>query len=200
VHWHERWVFMKTLVINGSPRKNGDTITLVNEMIKHLDGEVRIVHTYFEHISPCVDCRYCWETDVCAINDGMQEYYKLLDEVDNVVIASPIYFSELTGEILSFFSRLQQYYVARRIKKDGSFKLKRKNGALIVAAGGDATDLEGRVIRSAKIIFRHINTEMIDCVSSLYTNDLPACKDIEALNNARELALKLNKLHTQMHF
>lgn len=34
---------MKTLIISGSPRKNGDSMTLVNEMIKYLDGEVRII-------------------------------------------------------------------------------------------------------------------------------------------------------------
>ncbi|WP_169717969.1 hypothetical protein SPSIL_030240 [Sporomusa silvacetica DSM 10669] len=43
---------MKTLIINGSPRKNGHAMTLVNEMTKYLNGEVRIIHTYYDDISP----------------------------------------------------------------------------------------------------------------------------------------------------
>ena len=186
---------MKTLIINGSPRKNGDTMTLVNEMIKYLDGEVRIVHVYSEQWSPCVDCRYCWENNGCAINDGMQEYYQVLNEVDNVVLASPVYFSELTGELLSFASRLQQFFVASVIKKDDNFKLKKKNGALILAAGGDSRNLENRAIDSANIIFRHINTKSVGIVSTLYTNDIPANEDLEALNNVRKLAFQLNVLY-----
>ena len=187
---------MKTLIINGSPRKNGDTMTLVNEMIKYLNGEVRIIHTYYEDISPCVDCRYCWKNNGCAINDGMQEIYTLLNEVDNVIIASPIYFSELTGKLLSFCSRLQLFYVSRSIRKDKEFILKAKNGALLISAGGDSKDLEKRAIESANIIFRHMNTQLTGIVSTLYTNDIPAIEDIGALGKARELALKLNELYS----
>lgn len=189
---------MKTLVINGSPRKNGDTMTLVNEMIKHLEGEVRIVDTYYEKISACVDCRYCWSNNGCSINDGMQEYYQILDEVDNVVLASPIYFSELSSEMLRFASRFQQFAIARCLKKDNEFKLKKKNGALIIAAGGDSRNLEGRAIDTANIIFRHINAESVGVVSTLYTNDIPANEDIDALDSVRELALKLNRLHNKI--
>lgn len=189
---------MKTLIINGSPRKNGDTMTLVNEMVKHLDGEVRIVHTYFEKISACVDCRYCWTNDGCSIDDDMQEYYKLLGEVDNVVIASPIYFSELTSEMLRFASRFQRYFIARYMKEDNEFKLKKKNGALIIAAGGDSRNLEQRAIHSANIIFRHIKTQSVGVVSTLYTNDIPANEDEVALEEVRELAQKLNKLHNHV--
>lgn len=188
---------MKTLVINGSPRKNGDTMTLVNEMIKHLEGEVRIVHTYYEKISACIDCRYCWSNSGCSINDNMQEYYQVLDEVDNVVLASPIYFSELSSEILRFTSRLQKFYVARCIKKDNKFKLKSKYGALIIAAGGDSRNLEGRAIESANIIFRHINAQPIGVVSTLHTNVIPANEDVEALEDVRKLAIKLNNLHNK---
>lgn len=191
-------VHMKTLIINGSPRMNGDTMTLVNEMIKYIEGEVRIVHTYYEKIGACVDCRYCWSNNGCSINDSMQEYYQLLDEVDNVVLASPIYFSELTSELLRFASRFQRFFVARCIKKDNEFKLKKKNGALIIAAGGDSRNLEERAIDSANIIFRHINTQSVGVVRTLYTNDIPANEDIEALENVRELALKLNKLHNKI--
>ncbi|WP_242943320.1 flavodoxin family protein [Clostridium uliginosum] len=186
---------MKTLIISGSPRKNGDSMTLVNEMVKYLDGEVRVINTYNNNISPCVDCRYCWDNKGCCINDEMQEVYQLLDEVDNVIIASPLYFSELTGQLLSLASRLQLFFVSRCIRKDSEFKQKKKNGVLVISAGGDTHDYE-RSSRTANIIFHQMNTTPIGIVSTIHTNDIPAKEDIEALDKARELALKLNELHS----
>ena len=186
---------MKTLIINGSPRKNGDSMILVNEMTKYLNGEVRIINTYYDDISPCLDCRHCWSNTGCSINDVMQEVYKLLNEVDNVILASPIYFSELTGGLLNFASRLQLFYVSRCIRKDNEFNLKVKNGVLIISAGGDSKNLEERAIESANIIFRHMNTKLIGSACTLNTNNISAKEDIEALNKSRELALKLNQLY-----
>lgn len=184
---------MKSLVISGSPRKNGDSMTLVNEMLKYINGEVQVVHAYYDNISPCMDCRYCWTNMGCCIRDDMQEIYKLLNEVDNVILASPLYFSELTGELLSFASRLQYFFVARCIRKDDDFKLKKKNGVLIITGGGDGSP-EPAITR-ANIIFRHINTELIGTVFSLQTNDIPSKEDLEALGNAQDISLKLNELH-----
>jgi len=184
---------MKTLIISGSPRKNGDSMTLVNEMMKYLDGEVRIIETY-NNISPCVDCRYCWHNKGCSINDNMQEVYQLLNEVDNIVIASPLYFSELTGQLLSFASRLQVFYASRYIRKDSEFKQKKKNGVLIISAGGDTRDYD-RSEKTANIIFSQMNTIPIGSVSSIHTNEIPAKEDTKALDKAKELALKLNELH-----
>ena len=181
---------MKTLIINGSPRKNGNTAALVSEMVKYLDGEVHFVQTYYDDISPCIDCRYCWSNNSCSINDEMQTVYKLLNEVDNVILASPIHFSALTGKLLSFASRLQLFYAARRIRKDNEFSLKKKKGVLILTGGGDGSPEPA--INRANIIFRQINIESIGTVLSLRTDDIPANKDLEALSKARELALKLN--------
>jgi multimeric flavodoxin WrbA len=184
---------MKTLIINGSPRKNGDTMTLVNEMTKYLDGDIKIVHAYFDNISPCVDCRFCWRNDGCSINDEMQDIYRDLDEVDNIILASPLHFSELTGKLLSFASRLQYFYVLRCIRKELKFKLKKKNSILIITGGGDGN--HNPAVSRANIIFRQINAELIGTIMSLHTNEIPAKQDAEALSKAKEFAIKLNGLH-----
>lgn len=182
---------MKTLIINGSPRKNGDTIALISEMEEYLDGEKKVVYTYYDDISPCIDCRYCWENEGCSIEDRMQEVYKQLNEVDNVILASPLYFSELTGKLLSFTSRFQRFYVSRFIRKDTNFNLKNKNGVIILTGGGDG--IYKPALERAKIILGHINVDLIGKVLSLKTNDIPAREDNEALSKARKLALRLNE-------
>lgn len=98
---------MKTLIINGSARKNGDTHSMIQELIKQLEGEYFILQAHSCNIHACVDCRYCWEHPQCCVQDGWQELDAYLRECDNVVIASPIYFCEITGPVLSVLSRLQ---------------------------------------------------------------------------------------------
>ena len=81
---------MKTLILNGSPRKNGDTVSLINKLTEQLRGEYKIVDAYYANISPCIDCRYCWSSDGCSVDDEMTEIYDYIIDCDNVVIASPI--------------------------------------------------------------------------------------------------------------
>lgn len=182
---------IKTLIINGSPRKNGVSTAIVNEIIKYIEGDIEIVDTYYDNISPCIYCRYCWDNYGCLINDKMQDVYKLINEVDNVVIASPLYFSQLTGKLLSFASRFQCLYVSRCMRKDPEFRLKRKKGIVIITGGGDGNPESA--LKSANTIFRQINTELIGTVLSLDTNELSAKEDKKALRIARELALSLNE-------
>ena len=76
---------MKTLILNGSPRKNGDTVGLINKLTEQLNGEYKIVDVYYSDISACVDCRYCWNNDGCSIKDEMTEIYYYIADCDNVV-------------------------------------------------------------------------------------------------------------------
>ena len=83
---------MKTLVITGAARKNGHTNQMVQLFLDTLGGEYTIIDAYrAENIAPCKDCRYCWHKKGCSIHDGMDEVYRLLEEADNVVLASPMY-------------------------------------------------------------------------------------------------------------
>ena len=65
----------KTLITNGSPRLHGDTATLINELKKHLTGEVVEISAYRSKIAPCVDCRGCWKTAKCVVKDDMSIIY-----------------------------------------------------------------------------------------------------------------------------
>ncbi len=186
---------MKTLILKGSPRINGDSMTLVNEITKHLIGEVIIIDTYNSGISHCKDCRSCWTKRGCVIEDDMQGVYKLLEEVDNVILASPIHFDELSGGVFNFASRLQAYYTSKNFRKDDECEIKMKNGVLVLSAGDEVGDLEGRAFRTANIIFRFMRVKLMGRVMSMKTNEIPAYKDLAALEAAKEIALKLNELY-----
>lgn len=75
---------MKTLIINGSPRVNGDTVSLINIFKEKINGEYMMVDAYRCKASPCIDCRFCWENSGCAIDDEMQQIYAYIQECNNI--------------------------------------------------------------------------------------------------------------------
>jgi multimeric flavodoxin WrbA len=128
---------MKTLIINGSPRKNGGTSGIVHKLAELLSGETEIINTYSCGVQPCIDCRYCWTHNGCSVQDPMQDIYKKINDADNIIIASPIYFAELTGSLLSWASRLQYFWTARNFRNDEVLQPKDRFGAVILVDGGE---------------------------------------------------------------
>ncbi len=181
---------MKTLIFNGSPRRNGDTVSLLKHLLELLPGEYKIVDAYRAHISPCLDCRYCKEKSGCAIQDEMQEVYEYLKDCDNVLIASPVYFSELTGPLLSVGSRLQTYFCGRFFRKEES-GLAKKKGAVLLVGGGDGKP--DKAYETAKTLLRNMNCkEIFPLVCSHNTDRVPAIEDAQAVEGAEEIVRFFN--------
>lgn len=168
---------MKTLILNGSPRVNGDTASLIGLITNNISGEYKIVNAYRCNVSPCVDCRYCWENTGCAINDEMQEIYEYIRDCDNVLIASPIYFSELTGKLLDVASRLQTYFCARFFRKEVAVA-KPKKGAVILVGGGDG-NMDKAYDTACTLLHHMCCTDIHELVASHNTNVKPAIEDEE---------------------
>lgn len=176
---------MKTLIINGSPRINGDTESLINIVKEGITGEYKIVNAYRCNISPCVDCRCCWKNSGCAIDDEMQEVYDYIQGCDNILIASPIYFSELTGKLLDVGSRLQTYFCAKYFRKETPIS-KVKKGAVILVGGGDG-HLD-KAYETACVLLHHMNCyDIHEMVSSHNTNDRPSLEDECALSGVKSI-------------
>lgn len=176
---------MKTLILNGSPRINGDTTSLVEKVTEKIVGEYRIVDAYRCNISPCIDCRFCYQNQGCAINDEMQEIYEYIQDCDNILIASPIYFSELTGKLLDVGSRLQTYWCAKYFRNEETV-MKPKKGAVILVGGGDGSI--NKPYDTACILLHHMNCYNIhEVVYSHNTNEKPAIKDKAVLSGINSI-------------
>lgn len=181
---------MKTLIINGSPRPNGDTVSLIRLLEKDLAGERRVLNAYRCNISPCVDCRTCKTRGGCAIQDGMQDIYAYIEECDNIVIASPIYFSELPGRVLDVGSRLQTYFCARFFRGETPIP-KPKKGAVILVGGGDGAP--DKAHSTACTLLHQMNCRDIHpLVCSLQTDRQPAIEDAQAAEGVRRTAAFFN--------
>ena len=183
---------MKTLIFNGSPRKNGDTAALIRILTANLKGETEVVETASANIRPCRDCRRCWKEPGCAVKDRMRGVYDSIEAADNIVIASPIWFSELTAPLLGVLSRLQTYYCARAFRKEEPIK-KPKRGAVILVGGGDGSS--ERAFETAKVLLHQMNVvDIFPPIVSHNTNTQPAEKDPAAVSGLGVAAAFLNAM------
>ena len=124
--------------------------------------------------------RYCWEHSGCAIADEMQDIYDYIQECDNILIASPVYFSELTGKMLDLGSRLQTYYCAAACRQEKPIR-KEKKGAVILVGGGDGR--MDKAYGTACVLLRHMNCVPVhNLVCSHNTNEVPAAEDMNAIS------------------
>ena len=181
---------MKTLIINGSPKKNGDTQALIDAFVSGLSGEYRIV-SRGDGISPCVDCRYCWSHDGCAVKDAMQAVYDYLADCDAVVLASPVWFSSLSGPALDIGSRFQTYF-ARKFFRHLPSPLKPKRGVILLVGGQPGTEV-GPIANAKTILgLANIAKDDITVVTSMDTDHIPAALDTAALKAARSAAQALS--------
>lgn len=181
---------MKTLIINGSPRPNGDTTALISRLREGLRGEVVELSAYRSNIAPCVDCRRCWETAQCAVRDDMDKIYA--DDFDAVVLASPVYYMTLPGQVLSLMSRFQPQHAAQFFL-DKPLNIKPKKAGLILTAGGKG-NADGAT-HHIRVLFRMLNAHGFEehCAKSLLTDTIPAAEDSKALAQVDALAAWLNE-------
>ena len=150
---------MKTLIFNGSPRTNGCTSALLKYFTDNLKGKITTINAYRFNASPCIDCRHCRTAVECIQQDAMQNLYGSIDSYDNIVIASPLYFSEISGPLLSVFSRFQPYFYSKYTRHETPFK-KSKNG-IIILTGGNKNACFDHAVSTSKIILNLLGASNI---------------------------------------
>ena len=170
---------MKTLIFNGSARKNGETQSMIDALTAQLEGEYKIVNAH------------CWEHPACSIQDGWQEIDSYLRECDNVVIASPVYFCEITGPVLSVLSRIQVYWAAKTFRHEKLLE-KPKRGGMILLGGGQGTATAS--MNTSAVLLRQMNAkEIFDPVCCFATDHHHALEDEETMADLKKFAQFLNR-------
>lgn len=100
---------MKVLMINGSPRVDGNTCVALSEIEKVLikNGiEVEKVQIGAKNIRGCMGCGYCSKNGKCAIDDVVNELAPKFEQCDGLVVASPVYYASANGTLVSLLDRL----------------------------------------------------------------------------------------------
>lgn len=105
---------MRIIGVNGSPRKTWNTARMLGEALQGAVGQgaqTETVHLYDFSYKGCVSCFACKTIGGksygrCAQRDGLSSLLERLTETNGFILASPIYYGTVTGEMRSFMERL----------------------------------------------------------------------------------------------
>jgi multimeric flavodoxin WrbA len=131
---------MKILAIYGSPRKGGNSDTLLDEFIRGAaDAGAAVTKKYLRDmkIAPCTECGDCDETGVCIFDDDYQHVYNLIEDVDAMIVSSPVFFYGVTAIVKAFIDRSQQFWVRKNKlgKYEGVSEEDKKHGYFLSVGG-----------------------------------------------------------------
>lgn len=111
---------MKVLGLFGSPRRDGNTDLLMQELLKgavSTGAEAEKIYITELEIAPCGEHMTCQKTGECIIQDDMQGLYARLLSADVVVLAAPIFFYNLPGQTKALIDRCQVLWARKHILK-----------------------------------------------------------------------------------
>ena len=103
---------MKVLLINGSPHKKGNTFLALSEAAKTLEQqgiETEIVQIGVKPVRGCIACAQCKikQLDRCVFDDDIcNRISEKLDDVDGLIVGSPVYYGQPNGSVLSLIQRM----------------------------------------------------------------------------------------------
>lgn len=102
-------IFVKVILINGSPHEKGCTFTALNEAAQQLGKNGIETQMYWigtDPISGCLACRACTKTGKCFINDKVNEFAGIAQNADGFIFGSPVYYAGASGQLKCFMDRL----------------------------------------------------------------------------------------------
>lgn len=136
---------MNVLVLQGSPRRKGNTETVLDaalEPLREMGAHVETAHVSDLDIRGCRECYTCQKSPSepnCAIDDDMQTLYPKILKADLVILATPVF---CWGPSAQLKAPLDRLYALCKFDDQGGYcsLLAGKGFALVLSAGGDAFD------------------------------------------------------------
>ena len=173
---------MNVLMINGSPKPNGNTAIALREMEQIFVQEgiqVETVHVGSKDIRGCIGCGRCMEAGKCVFDDLVNETAPKFEACDGLVVGSPVYYASANATLVAFLTRL--FYST-------PFDKTMKVGASVVAAR------RGGLSSTFDELNKFFTISGMPVASSQYWNSIhgrtpgEAAQDAEGLQTMRTLA------------
>jgi len=179
---------MKVLLLNGSPKANGNTAVALHEMVDIFNKEgieTEVIHVGNKDIRGCVACGQCSKLGHCVFNDLVNEVAPKFAEADGLVVGSPVYYASANATLVALLTRL--FYSTpfdKTMKVGAAVVAGRRRGGL----GGAVADRLDTMISGMPV------------ASSQYWNSIhglapgEAKEDLEGLQTMRTLARNMTFL------
>lgn len=179
---------MKVIILNGSPKPEGNTSIAIKEMVKIFDEEgvsSEVIQVGNKAVRGCVSCNSCAKTGRCVFDDEVNAIAPKFEEADGLVVASPVYYASANATLVACLDRL--FYSTH-------FDKTMKVGASVVVArrGGCSATYDE--------LNKYFTISGMPVASSQYWNSVhgnapgQAAEDAEGLQTMRTLARNMSFL------
>lgn len=108
---------MNRVIVVGSPRTNGRSAALAEELFEACieecpDDQISLIPLSSLTVLPCEGCNFCMKSEghACHLEDDMMDIREVLDDADELTIVSPVYFASAPATLKAFLDRLQPYF------------------------------------------------------------------------------------------
>jgi Multimeric flavodoxin WrbA len=167
---------MKAVCIVGSPKSNGTTACVTDKIIEGLELSHIEVKKYVlgqMDIRYCKGCKTCYETKKCIQQDDMDIIIKDLCAADIVLIASPSYWGDVTGQLKVFFDRSTPLSDTNGGTPVPSGKI----GISVAVRTGQRAEENLNIIHSIEHYFGHLGIKPVKCFTA---EGVPSKESFEA--------------------
>jgi multimeric flavodoxin WrbA len=132
---------MKIVLVVGSPRPEGNSALLAQRLLDAAEGLGAEVRKFFVNkmdFEGCQGCESCKKTsNRCILEDELTEVLEAITEADTLILASPVYFGDISGRLKCFFDRTYSY-----LNPDFSSRLPRGKKAVFILVQGEPEESE----------------------------------------------------------
>ena len=179
---------MKVLILNGSPRIDGNTSIAIDELLSIFDQEgveTEVVRIGNMDIRGCIACNSCSRTGKCVFDDVVNELAPKFEEADGLIVASPVYYASANATLIACLDRLFYSTGFDKTMKVGA-------GIVIARRGGCSATFDE--------LNKYFTISGMPVASSQYWNSVhgrekgEAEKDLEGLRTIRVLARNMTFL------
>jgi multimeric flavodoxin WrbA len=179
------------LILKGSPREKGNSAMLADEVAAGAQSVGAIVESFYLHgldIRPCDACDECMGTGgVCIIKDDMQSLYPKLTAANAIVLASPIYWFTISGQLKLCIDRWYAFQASQWKEFFG-----KKVGIVLTYGDTDLYTSGGiNAIHTFETMFRFLRMEIVGMVYGTVMDIGDVQKRPELMERAYKLGQKL---------
>lgn len=178
---------MKVLMLNGSPRPNGNVAAAFKEMEKVFNAngiETEIMMIGSQDIRGCISCGFCHENGRCVFDDAVNQVAPKFAEADGLVVGSPVYYASANATLIALLDRL--FYSTH-------FDKRMKVGAAVCAAR------RGGLSATFDELNKYFTISGMPVASGQYWNGVHGSKDGEAVQDAEGMQ-QMRTLASNMSF
>jgi multimeric flavodoxin WrbA len=193
-------ISVKVLGIAASPRKGGNSDFLLDRVLdgaRYAGASVEKIVLNELDFRPCQECGGCARTGICVLRDGMSSVYRKVVDSDILVVASPVFFGNITAQLKAMIDRFHCAWISKNaLKKKTALFRKRRKGIFLCAG---AVKKRKYFERSKKMVRIFFNTAGADYSADLFCGGVEAKGAARAVRGISKKAFMLGESHVRRH-